>query len=75
MAIVRLLDSRENPAMHCRPGDFFVKSSTDNTWWVNAWDGREAWDVSGPHGTKDEALDAGREALQNITAMIAENSE
>lgn len=75
MAMVHLLDTCDSPARRCRSGDFFVKSSSDDAWWVNAWDGREAWDVSGPHGTRDEALNAGREALQNITATIAENSE
>lgn len=75
MAIVRVLDSYESPAARCRSGDFFVKTSSDNMWWVNAWDGRESWDVSGPYGSQDEALNAGREALENITATIAANSE
>jgi hypothetical protein len=75
MAIVRLLGSCERPSARCRTGDFFVQNSSETGWWVNAWDGREAWDVSGPHGTKDEALEAGRAALNSITATIAANSE
>lgn len=75
MAIVRLLGTFERPSARCRTGDFFVQQASDTGWWVNAWDGREAWDVSGPYESCDATLAAGRAALNTIGAMISAISE